>query len=137
MRTVCEIPNESSEGTDESYQVLLSHPVKGLRKTSQLQAEQQTTSLSQTLGVLEINSKNENVLYDSLLRSRVPLKANICPPNIEANVFKCVTIKKAVGRFPFQNTCQLTAMQGEMCKLFMMGSTIAVQDTQAQVPDLR
>lgn len=34
MHTVCEIPNESSKGMDESYQVLLSHPMYRLRKTS-------------------------------------------------------------------------------------------------------
>lgn len=80
IHTVCEIPNGSSKGMDESYQVSLSHPVYRLRKTSQMEAEQHTTSLSQALRVVEINSMNENVLYDSLLWSRVPSKADIHPP---------------------------------------------------------
>lgn len=77
------------------------------------------------------------MLCDPILRSRVPLKANIRPPSIEANVFKCVTIIKAVGQFLFQNTCQVTTMQGEMRKLFMTGSIKAVRDKRAQIPDLR
>lgn len=75
--------------------------------------------------------------FDSLLRNRAPSKANNCPPNIESNIFKCAVLKKAVGQFLFQNTSQVEAMQEERCKWFLMGSIKAVQDTPAQIPDLR
>lgn len=41
---------------------------------------------------------------DSLLQSRAHSKANNCPPNIESNIFHCVTLIKAVRQFLFQNT---------------------------------
>lgn len=75
---------------------------------------------------------------DSLLRNRGPSKANNCPPNLESNIFKRVTLKKkAVGQFLFQKTSQVTAMQEEKCKWFMMGSIKAMQNKLAQIPDLR